>query len=108
MVEIIRLRATIGASAVESPIGELLCPEREKIVVLEIFGYTAAAGNIKGFFKQRKLDELDSLAMPTALARVVKNLEMVAGDKYNFVGTDTSAGANVMIAGLVIDRTTVA
>jgi hypothetical protein len=108
MVEIIRLRATVGASAVESAIGELNCPERERIVVLEIFGYTAAAGVIKGFFKQRKLDELDSLAMPTALARVVKNLEMVSGDKYSFVGTDTSAGANVMIVGLVIDRTTVA
>jgi len=108
MIEIIRLRATVGAAAVESPIGELACPEKEAITVLEVFGYTAAAGLIKGFFKQRKLDEMDSLAMPTALARVVKNLVMVAGDKYNFVGTDTSGGANIMIVGLVIDRVTTA
>jgi len=108
MVEIIRLKATIGAAAVESDMGKLTCPEKEKIVVLEVFFFIAAAGTLKGYFKQRQIDYIDYQNVPTALARVVKNLEMVAGDEYSFKGTDTSAAPNNMAVGLVIDRTTIA
>jgi hypothetical protein len=108
MVEILCLKATVGAAAVEQPIGSLICPEREKIVILETFYFIAGAGEVKGYFKQRQIDLVDHEAQPTAAERVVKNIEMVAGDEYSFKGTDTSGAPNIMIAGLVIDRTTVA
>ena len=104
MVEILKFRATVGAAAVEQDIDKLTCPEKETITVLEVFFYNGAAGEIKGYFKQRQIDDIDHLALPTPLARVVKNLQMVAGDEYSFKGTDTSGAPNIMIVGLVIDR----
>jgi hypothetical protein len=106
MVEIIMLRVTVGASAVETTIGEVVCPEKEQITVLELWASAVGNGVVKGFFKQRKVDEMDQDSMPGAADRVVKNLVMVAGDKYEFKGTDESAAPNKMIVGLVIDRVT--
>jgi hypothetical protein len=108
MVEIILFRATVGASAVESTIGDIVCPEKEQITVLELWAYAAGAGVVKGFFKQRKVDEMDKVSMAGVADRVVKNLVMVAGDKYEFKGTDESAAPNKMVVGLVIDRITTA
>jgi hypothetical protein len=108
MVEIIKFKATVGIAAIESDIGSLSCPEKESITILEIFFYLEGAGEIVGYFKQRQIDNIDYLAQPVALARVVKNLQMVAGDEYSFKGTDTSGAANDMVIGLVIDRITTA
>jgi hypothetical protein len=105
MNEIILISKSIGASAVEADIGELTVSEKEKITVLEIFFYMKGEGKITGYLKQRKIVEVDKDALPTYSARVVQNLELVAGDKYAFKGTDTSGSTNKMIVGLIIDRT---
>ena len=108
MVEILKFKATIGAAAVEQDIDKLTCPEKETITILEIFFFITGVGEIKGYFKQRQIDDVDQKAQPTALARVVKNLQMLAGDEYSFKGTDTSGAPNIMVVGLVIDRVSVA
>ncbi len=103
MIEIKAFQVQLAGNAT-TPLGSITVPTGETITVLETGYRLSATGRIKGFLKERLIDEVTNFIAPDADNRVVRNLEMKPGDVFSFEGTDESGSLNTMAVIIVFDR----
>jgi hypothetical protein len=103
-VEIRSFEVTLSPNEKKKEICTLAPAEGEKLTIIELSYKQDAAGKIRRYIGETKLDEVTQYLMPPVTMPVQINLELRVGQKMKFEADDDSGATNKAGVLLVYNR----